>query len=325
MAKNDVLSDVFTSLRLHGGVYFRAELSGAWAIEVPAERRRIRFHLVRHGDCWAQVGADRDPRRLMEGDLAIIPNGAAQILSDRPGRKPVQLSELVEGGAIDSSGVLSYGAGPGESGGDEGGGPGGRVRLLCGFCEFDEDVEHPVLTSLPAMIVLSARDLGAEPWVAETLRLMSLEAELAGQGMDGILGRLLEVVFIQVVRRLNATAVGADLGYISALADPRLSKALLAIHGAPERSWTIAELAKSSGLSRSVFAEKFTSAVGLPPIGYLTNWRLMKARRLLRETDLGIDEIALRCGYKSLPSFTCRFKAAFKIGPGAFRRSLHQR
>ncbi len=321
MAVNDVLSDVFASLRLHGGVYFRAELSGAWAIEVPAERRRIRFHLVRRGDCWAQVGAAGVPLRLMEGDLAIIPNGAGQVLSDRPGRPPVKLSELVEGGAIDSSGVLSYGAGAAESGGEFG----GRVRLLCGFCGFDEDLEHPVLTSLPALIVLSARDLGAEPWVAETLRLMSLEADLAGQGMNGILGRLLEVVFIQVVRRLRATAAGADLGYTSALADPRLSKALLAIHGAPQRPWTVAELAKAAGLSRAVFAEKFTSAVGLPPIGYLTNWRLMKARRLLRETDLGIDEIALRCGYKSLPSFTRRFKSAFETGPGAFRRSLQKR
>ncbi len=321
MATNDVLSDVFATLRLHGGVYFRAELSGAWAIEVPAERRRIRFHLVRHGNCWANVRADRDPIRLMEGDLAIIPNGAAQILSDRPGRKPVKLSDLVTGGAIDASGVLSYGAGDS----DDGGGPGGRVRLLCGFCDFDEDVEHPVVTSLPALMVLSARDLGAEPWVAETLRLMSLEADLSGQGMDGILGRLLEVVFIQVVRRLSATAADAEQGYISALAEPRLSKALLAIHGAPQRPWTIAELAKSCGLSRAVFADKFTSAVGLPPISYLTNWRLMKARRLLRETNLGTDEIALRCGYKSLPSFTRRFKAAFKVGPGAFRRSLQQR
>jgi AraC-like DNA-binding protein len=196
---------------------------------------------------------------------------------------------------------------------------------LCGFCSFDEDVEHPAVSSLPALIVLSARDLGAEPWVAETLRLMSLEADLSGQGMGGVLGRLLEVAFIQIVRRMRATAANADPGYISALADPWLSKALLAIHGAPQRPWTIAELAKSSGLSRAVFAEKITSAVGLPPISYLTNWRLMIARRLLRETDLGIEEIALRCGYKSLPSFTRRFKAAFKVGPGSFRRSLQQR
>lgn len=312
MAENDILSDVFATLRLKGGLYFRAELSGAWAIEVPAERRRIRFHLVRHGNCWARVHADQEPTHLMEGDLAIIPNGAAQILSDRPNRKAAKLSDLMAAGAIDQSGVLTYGKGE------------GRVRLLCGFCDFDEDIEHPVLTTLPALIVLSPRDLGAEPWVTEALRLMFLEADLSGQGMGGILSRLLEVVFIQVLRRLTAAA-GADSSYMSALADPQLSKALLAIQSAPHHPWTIAELARSSGLSRAVFAEKFTSAVGQPPIGYLTNWRLMKARRLLRETSLGIDEIALRCGYQSLPSFTRRFKSAFQIGPGAFRRTAQQR
>ena len=313
MAENDLLTDLFATLRLHSGVYFRAELSGAWAIEVPAEHRRIRFHLVRYGNCWARVGAALAPTRLSEGDVAIIPNGAAQILSDRPDREPSRLEDLVAAGAIGRSGVLTYGEGD------------GRVRLLCGFCGFDEDIGHPVLASLPPLIVLSPRDLGAEPWLAETLRLMTLETDLSGQGMDGILGRLLEVAFVQVVRRLGARADGTGTGYMSALADPHLSKALMSIHAAPEHPWTIAELARGAGLSRAVFADRFTATVGLPPIGYLTHWRLMKARRLLRETGLATDEIARRCGYKSLPSFTRRFKAVFEIGPGAFRRVAQRR
>jgi len=311
MAENDLLTDLFATLRLHSGIYFRAELSGAWAIEVPAERRRIRFHLVRYGRCWARVEAEAAPTPLREGDLAIIPNGAAQVLSDQPDREPARLGDLIAAGAIDPSGVLSHGQGD------------GQVRLLCGFCAFDEDIDHPVLASLPALIVLSPRDLGAEPWLAETLRLMSLETDLSDQGMDGILGRLLEVAFIQVVRRHGVRTDGA--GYMSALADRQLSKALMAIHAAPEKPWTIAELAKYAGLSRAIFAERFTAAVGLPPIGYLTHWRLMKARRLLRETGLAIDEIARRCGYQSLPSFTRRFKAVFGIGPGAFRRTAQRR
>ena len=210
-------------------------------------------------------------------------------------------------------GVLTHGQGD------------GLVRLLCGFCAVDEDIDHPVLGDLPALIVLSPRDLGAEPWLAETLRMISLEAGLAGQGMDGILGRLLEVAFIQVVRRLGAQPAGAGTGYMSALAAPRQSKALTAIHAAPHHPWTIAELAVRSGLSRAVFAEKFTATVGLPPIAHLTNWRLMNARRLLRESDLGTDEIARRCGYQSSPSFTRRFKAVFQIGPGAYRRTAHRR
>jgi transcriptional regulator GlxA family with amidase domain len=127
------------------------------------------------------------------------------------------------------------------------------------------------------------------------------------------------------VRRLGAGSADAASGYMAALADPRLAKALTAIHDAPHRPWTIAELAVRSGLSRAVFAEKFTAAVGQPPIAYLTNWRLINARRLLRESDLGTAEIARRCGYQSLPSFTRRFKAVFQIGPGAYRRTAHRR
>jgi len=308
MAQGDILSEVFSALRLHSGLYFRTELAGAWAVEVPAERRRIRFHLVRQGSCWVTVPGKESPRKLQEGDLVVIPNGAAQILGDRPDRPVLPLADVLASGALSRDGVLR--AGEGE----------GIVRLLCGFCDFDEAVEHPAVASLPPLIVLSPRDLGTEPWMAETLRLIALEADLSGQGRDGILGRLLEIMFIQLVRRLSQ-GDGAGHGYLTALADPRLSKALAAIHREPECAWTLTQLARISGLSRAVFAERFAKSVGLPPIGYLTQWRLMKARRLLRETDLSTGEIGRRCGYQSLPSFTRRFKAMFGTGPGAFRRN----
>ena len=305
MAEQDILSDLFATLRLHSGLYFRTELAGAWAVEVPAERRRIRFHLVHQGSCWVRIPGCDTATRIDEGDLAVIPNGAAQVLADSPDREPVQLTDVIASGALGDDGVLRAGEG------------GGQVRLLCGFCDFDEALEHPMAASLPPLMVLSPKGLGDAPWAAATLRLMALESDLSGQGRDGILSRLIEVVFIQMARRLSDSE---DAGYLAALADPRLSKALAAIHGAPERPWTLAELARIAGLSRSVFAARFAAAVGLPPMGYLTQWRLMKARRLLRETGLATDEIGRRCGYQSLPSFTRRFSAAFGIGPGAFRR-----
>lgn len=309
MAKIDVLSDVFATLKLRSGIYFRTELTGAFAIEIPVEHRRIRFHLVRRGSCWVRAHGMRDWLRLSEGDVAIIPNGAAQVLADTPDRNPVPIAEIIESGAVDASGVLTYGQGD------------GQVRLLCGFAAFDEEIDHPIIASLPEMMVLASRDLGGEPWASATLRLLALEADLAEQGMKGILGRLLEIVFIQAVRRMRADGDGAELGYISALSDTHLSQALLAIHQSPHLPWTIAQLARTAGMSRARFADKFTATVGVPPISYLTSWRLGKARQMLRETDLAIDEVARRCGYASLPSFSRRFKAAFGIGPGAFRRS----
>lgn len=308
MNKLDLLSDIFATLKLRSDIYFRAELAGAFAIEVPAERRRIRFHLVRHGACWVKIAAMPDPVRLSEGDLVIIPRGVAQVLRDDPDRPTVPLGQLLQDGAVNEAGVLTYGTGE------------GGARLLCGFCGFDELLDHPVIAGLPDMIVIKPRELGAEPWAAATLRLLTLEADLGAQGMGEIMSRLLEIVLVQTVRRMPSPWDGAALGYVTALKDPQLSKALLAIHNEPHLVWTIGDLAKAAGMSRARFAKRFAALVGLPPIAYLTNWRLMKACRLLRDTGLGTGEIAARCGYASLPSFSRRFKSAFGIGPGAYRR-----
>lgn len=306
----DSLSDVFSTLRLTGEIFFRADIAGTFAVAVPPQTKQIRFHLVRYGEC--EVAVDDGPAvRLGEGDLAIVPNGAGQVLSDGSGRPAVPLADLLAACPIGADGVLRVG---------ESGRP---VGLLCGYCRFDEAVEHPVLARLPAMLVLRSRELGAAPWLATSLRLIREEAELGGQGMAGILGRLLEAVFIQAVRRMVAEAPDGGTGpggYLAALADRRLSRAIHAIHAAPERDWTVAQLADLAGMSRAAFARRFAEAVDDSPMGYLTAWRLAKARRLLKETDLATEEIAERCGYASLPSFTRRFKAAFGLGPGSFRR-----
>ncbi len=307
MSNLDVISEVFSTLRISGGLYFQAELRGDFAVELAAERRRIRFHLVRQGQCWLTA---REPQavRLEEGDLVIVPNGVAQVLSSAPEMPPIPLSDLIGGGAL-NGGILTHGTGD------------RHTRLLCGFCHFDENVDHPLLASLPDLIVLQPRQLGGEPWVTTVLRLLSMEADLNGQGMNGILRRLLEVIFIQAVRRMTADLDPATTGYIAALSDVRLSKALLAIHKEPQVAWTVTELAKQSGMSRARFAERFVAMVGTPPIDYLTSWRLMKARAMLQDTDLSTEDIAKRCGYASVPSFTRRFKRAFGLGPGSHRRS----
>lgn len=308
MDTTDALSEVLASLRLTGHLYFRADLAGPFAVEVPAERRLVRFHYLRRGSCWLRGTVAEDPRQLGEGDLAILPNGSAHILADDPARPALPLAELLTTAPPDPSGLLRYGEGA------------GRVELLCGFCAFDEDIDHPILASLPAMMVLRPQDLGSAPWTVTALRLLGLESELAGEGMQAILSRLLEILFIQALRQGGDGAEDPP-GYLAALADPRLSRALAAMHREAARNWTIGDLATMAGMSRARFAESFTRRVGLAPIAYLTRWRLMKARRLLRESSLSTEEIAARCGYASLPSFTRRYKAAFGIGPGAYRRA----
>ena len=307
MDQNDVLSDVFATLRLTSALYFRAELSGGFAVAVPQEARRIRFHLVRHGVCWVAVPG-QDPVALAPGDVALIPDGARQTLSSDPDLTPVPLPDVMAGGAL-SGGVLRAGEGA------------TSASLLCGFCAFDESLDHPVLRDLPPLIVLRQAELGAEPWTAAGLRLLQLEADFAGLGGTAILSRLIEIVVIQAARRAFGALDGRPTGFLAALTDPALSKALAAIHTAPERDWRVADLARLSALSRAGFARRFAETVGATPIDYLTDWRLAKARALLADTPLSMDDIAERCGYRSVPSFTRRFKARFGEGPGTFRRS----
>ena len=312
MSKNDLISEVFSNLRLRSRLYFRADLAGPFAVEVPAERRLVRFHFLRRGSCWVR-GAEDLAAQLGEGDLAILPNGAAQVLADTPDRRPLPLAAVLAAAPPGPDGILRYGEGS------------GRAELLCGFCQFDEEIDHPALAGLPALMILRPRDLGRQPWTLATLRLLALECERAGQGMEGILTRLLEILFIQAIRQTGEGGAQGPSGYLAALGDPQLARALQALHGNCGHGWTISELAGVAGMSRARFAERFSRLVGQAPIAYLTNWRLMTARRLLRESDLSTEEIAARCGYSSLSAFTRRYKAAFGIGPGRFRRSERRR
>lgn len=307
MRKNDIISDVFSTLRISGDLYFRADLRGEFSIEIPEEHRCIRFHLVRQGRCHVTV-PNSPTSNIQEGDLAIIPNGVKQTLASNPELNGKPLAEILTESDL-ADGVLTYGDGD------------RQTRLLCGFCSFDQTVDHPVLANLPNLIIVRPADLGHEPWMGASMRLLALEADLDTQGTSGILTRMLEILFIQTVRQMTSHHGGSANGFIAALSDIHLSRALNAIHTRLDTPWTVAGLAAEAGMSRAHFARRFASAVGMPPADYLTRWRLMKARALLSHSALDMSEIANRCGYASTPSFSRRFKQAFGIGPGSFRRT----
>lgn len=307
MDHKDVLTEVFSTLRLRSSLYFLARLRGDFSVEVPPESRRIRFHFVREGRCWLRM-AEGQARELTAGDIAIVPNGAGQVLSSDPELAPLSLQEVLQSGGL-QQGILSFGEGE------------RKTRLLCGFCCFDEEIEHPVLMNLPAIIVLRPEELGREPWITAVLRVLSLESELDEQGGGAILTRLLEILFVQAVRRMQTETGDRAEGFIAALSDRQLSRALHAMHSAPQRNWKVHELAAEAGMSRARFAQRFAETVGSAPMGYLTRWRLIKARELLVNSNLDMTEIAARCGYASAPSFARRFKESLGLGPGAYRRA----
>ena len=200
----DLLSDVFSNLRLRGEMWFRTEFVGSWGVTLPADRNMIRFHLVVQGQCWVSVDGGNDPLLLQEGDFALIPHGVAQTLSDSPNADAISLEMLLNDGNLGSDGILRYGTGESNQ----------RVRLVCGFCSFDEGLKHPLFFGLSNVIVFRRHATGNSPWLAEAVRVITMEANLGEMGISAIISRLIEVLFIQGIRHQRDTESNAQVSII---------------------------------------------------------------------------------------------------------------
>ncbi len=306
----DLLTDVLANLRLRGQMYFHSEFTGSWGVTVPADRNMIRCHLVVQGECWVSVDGGSEPLLLREGDFVLIPHGATQTLSSSPHADAVSLETLLDAGNLGDDGVFRHGTRDSEQ----------QARLVCGFCRFDEELNHPLFLGLPPVLVISQELTGGSPWLAEAVRITTREANLDGMGGRAVIGRLMEVLFIQGIRHEYYSRSDHSIPFLFAITDKNLKPAIEAMHKHPERGWTLSQLAKLSSMSRGRFAQRFKEVLGQSPLRYLTDWRLQKAKHLLIETNLSIAEVGFRSGYQSLPSFTRRFGKQFGISPGAFRK-----
>lgn len=302
----DLLSDILGVARLRGRFYFPVCATGEWAVRVPEQAGAFRFHVLRRGACWIGVGAEPAWTRLAEGDLAVVPHGAAQILADELGRPALELDVALRDAGYAGQGDVRLGL-PGSGGAD----------LLCGACLIERGGSHPLFQTLPPLLVLSDRALG--PWIAQAFERLAEDAGAARAGYRAIADRLFEILLAEAFRAVLAQGK-ADQGFLGAMAHPNIGRALRAMHEAPGRDWTLELLAREAGLSRSRFAELFRQLAGDTPLQYLARWRLEQARGLLVETRLGVAEIAHRVGYESLPAFTRSFKRQFGTGPGTLRR-----
>ena len=303
----DIISDICRGLHLQGQTYFRTRFSGDWAVRVPEDSHRVRFHLVLQGDCVVSLDGKKW-LTISEGDWVLIPHGREQLLAHR--RDPLKVTNLTDTlpHQIDENGELTLGPETDL----------GLTRLLCGYCTFDDQIAHPLFESLPDIIMISHKESFASPWLSEAIRMVTLEANQASAGADIIVDRLVEILFIQALRHLQASEDSSS--FLVATRDVSINRALSAIHRQPQEPWTVTELSKVAAMSRTQFTERFRETVNRSPNQYLTEWRLMKASQFLRETALPVEEIAERVGYQSGPSLTRRFSKAYGIAPAAYRR-----
>jgi AraC family transcriptional activator of mtrCDE len=193
------------------------------------------------------------------------------------------------------------------------------TTLVCGHFEYDHRGLHPFFRSLPTLIHIPANDAEQSSWLEAAGRLAAAESSSKNRGASAVVDRLAEALLLSTLR-LYLEHERAPQGFVAAAKDPQIGLALAEIHDQPQRDWTLAELAKTAGLSRTVFASRFRDLVGDTPMRYLSRWRMLTARDLLEEAHLSTAEVAERVGYRSEFAFAKAFKRAFGKGPGQYRR-----
>ena len=280
-----VLESVLASYRLRVEITADIRYCGHWYEREPAMRLG-QFHLVTDGGCWIGCDTLPAPLRLERGDLVVLPTGVRHLLSSSPD---------------------PYAPLPPDS---------AETSLLCGEMEFDTVGRNPVLEALPACFVVRAAD-GGEAF-RHLVDLLIATGEDRRWGQQAVRNKLADTLFTlavcEYVRRSEQPR-----GLLAALTDTRLARPLSAMHERPGEDWTLAELARVAGMSRTAFAELFAQTVGQPPMQYLAGWRAAEARRLLHDRRLSVANIAERLGYRSEAAFRRFFKRLEGIGPGRLR------
>ena len=302
----DVLGDILRVIRLQGSVYFNACFCSPWGMALENSARSA-FHLVVQGEAWLSMASLPGPRRLAAGDIVFFPRGTAHSIAERADSKCLPGSEVVT--AYREGRALFAGAS-----GDE-----VQSNILCGYVEFDRSLSHPFLEQLPELIHISAEQRHEFHWLDAVINQIVWESSEQRPGSEVLIDKFTEVLFIQIIR-CYAGQQSAGEGYLAALTDRQLSRALSLIHDNPERDWTVEQLAGEVGMSRSAFYGRFKSCIGEPPMTYLYQWRMLQARQKIEHTKKSMSLVAEEVGYQSDSAFQKAFKRFFNRTPASLRK-----
>ena len=311
----DVLADMLRAVRLTGAIFLKASFTEPFGVLSPqrydasvpmAHLRHISvFHYVVSGRCNIETsGAHR--RELVPGDLVLLPFAAEHKLW-RGATEFVPASSIVHQDA--KEGVWSF----------THGGGGSETRIVCGFIESAEMMFAPMFRSLPEMLVDRADGDTVGSGIAKTIGDLVAEVDSLSPGAEVVLGRMMEVLFVELLRRHAGRLPQDSKGLLAALNDPLVGRALQLMQADAGRRWTTDELAREAGASRTVLAERFNTVLGKPPIEYLTSWRIQLAADRLRNGKDPIARIAVDSGYESEAAFNRAFKRVTGLTPGRWR------
>jgi AraC-like DNA-binding protein len=273
-----------------------------------------RFHVVTRGSCWISLveHSGFEPVRLLEGDIAVIPQGDPHVVSSAPGMRAKPDLEAYR--RPQDANALPFTL---RTGGD---GP-TDTHLICGFFTCDARPFNPLLDSLPRFIRFGRDSSQASHSLLDQfIRFATAEMGNKRAGSQSVLNRLSELLFVEVIRwHMDQLANSHNTGWLAGLRDPLVGRALMLLHAQPAHAWTLEELASQAGASRSALAERFAHLVGYPPIQYLTQWRMQLAAKRLGDRSVKIAVVASEVGYESEAAFNRAFKKFVGKSPGQWR------
>ncbi|KIC18148.1 MULTISPECIES: AraC family transcriptional regulator [unclassified Leisingera] len=311
----DLLSDILTRLSLKGTLYFRTSFTPPWGVHVPSFQNVARFHFAHRGECLVHLPQTGDTIRLAQGDLVVIPHGAEHMLfCSTTGKEAVlTLERVLELSGYQGEGVLVYG-------GDE---DDRDTQLICGHISYGAQghtgAGHMLLDRLPPYMHIQDYGEARGAWLEATLRVIAAEAGQARMGGDLIALKMSEAIFAQAIR-VHLESLTSDDSALAGFADPRLHRALTAFHKNPAANWSVEDLARTAGMSRTGFAQTFTAKMEVTPMQYLTSWRMQIACQGLAEQGLNVADAAELAGYASEAAFSRVFRKQVGLSPAAYRQ-----
>ena len=301
----DALTAVLAVAGVRGTVAATLDAAEPWGLALNAVPGAA-FHAVTDGLAWLRIPGHPDTR-LMPGDVVLLPTGIAHVLASAPDANSVPFDHGAAERAMAAGQDLRLGVGP------------GQTRILCASYHQDPATTVPLLTLLPDVLHIPARQAGAT--LDATLRLLTCEISRPQPGAPAVLDRIVDILLVQLLRAWLDVAPAPDraASWLSALTDPVAGAALAVLHTQPGRDWTVLSLAAAIGVSRPTLARRFSSKVGCTPAAYLTRWRMDLATARLRDTDDTVGAIARSLGYTSEYAFNRAFNRHRHISPGRYR------
>src|SRR5918992_3687198 len=298
----DPLGEALHFLRMNGAYYCRSELTAPWGLTLPATPGYLWFHVVTSGRMRLESGDQASAIQL--GDLALVPHGEGHVLRSEPGTAAPGILELERQHVSDRYEILRHGHG------------GAPTGLICGAVRFEHPAARNLVEILPSTIQIEASSSPRLEWIQSLLRLMAVEAAELRPGGEAVITRLGDILVIQAIRTWIETDPAARSGWLGALQDPQIGRALALIHRDPARAWTVASLAGEIAMSRSAFAARFSQLVAEPVMQYVLRWRMHLALHALETEEVTVGELAYRFGYRSEAAFARAFKRVIGIPPG---------